>query len=92
MQLTMLNEEEYAVAYELYGECLRNIKAGGTRKERFKPLLDYYNKLTGETETEPNAIMHHRIAQYGPLCEKCNKPYRTPLASFCAACGNKRIT
>jgi hypothetical protein len=89
MELNMLNEEEYAKAAELYSKGMKTLLKN--RQERFKELLDYYNNLTGEIETEPNAIMHHRIEQYGPLCEKCGKPYRTPLASFCAACGNKRV-
>jgi hypothetical protein len=90
MEVPMLDEEEYLKAYELYGECMRDMTFQGGRLLRFKPLLDYYKEVTGWDETEPNAIMHHRIAQYGPACEKCGKPYRTPQASFCAACGHKR--
>ena len=90
MELCMLNEQEYKVARELYLKGMRNSNST-LRTERFKELLDYYYFVTGEFETEPNAIMHHRIAQYGPPCEKCGKPYRTPQASFCAACGNKRV-
>jgi hypothetical protein len=86
----MLDEKEYERAYELYGQGVRNLNFTGTRLERFKPLLDYYKEVTSWDETVPNAIMHHRIAQYGPPCEKCGKPYRTPKASFCAACGHKR--
>ena len=86
----MLDEEEYAIAHKLYGEAFGRRKSGMTREESFKPMLDYYKEVTGLEETEPNAIMHHRIAQYGPPCEKCGKPYRTPKALFCAACGNKR--
>ena len=58
---------------------------------RFQPLLDYYNTLTGFGETEPSAIMHHQISQYGPACEVCGKPYRTALATICMSCGNKRV-
>jgi hypothetical protein len=90
MEIPMLDEDEYAVFYKLYGECRRN-RGNLNIDERFKPLLDYYFKVTGFEETVYNAIMHHRVAQYGPPCEKCGKPYRTPLAAFCAACGNKRI-
>ncbi|WP_462278040.1 hypothetical protein [Ferruginibacter sp.] len=90
MNLAMLDEKEYKVAYRLYIECMDDRSHGSDRIARFKPLLDYYKAVTGEEELEPNAIMHHRIAQYGPPCEKCGKPYRTPQASFCAACGNKR--
>jgi hypothetical protein len=91
MEVGMLNEEEYAIAGELYSKGIRSMD-GGTMQERFQPLLDYYYKVTGEKETVPNAVMHHRIAQYGPPCENCRKPYRTPTASFCAACGHKRTS
>jgi hypothetical protein len=90
MQLAMLNEEEFAIAYKLYGEGMSNHAGGKDREIRFKLLLDYYKSITSEEETEPNAIMHHWIAMYGPKCENCGKPYRTPQAVFCAACGNKR--
>ncbi len=90
MEVPMLDEEEYLIAYKLYGEAFKRLKSRMTREESFKPMLDFYNELTGFGETEPNAIMHHRIAQYGTPCEKCGKPYRTPKASFCAACGNKK--
>ena len=90
MELGMLDEQEYLIAYDLFGKGMKN-RTDASRTERFKELLDFYYRVTGEVETEPNAVMHHRIAQYGPPCEKCGKPYRTPLASFCAACGNKRL-
>lgn len=87
MEIPMLDEEEFAIAFELYGNAFKMV--GASREERFRPLFQYYKYLTGFDETEPNAIMHHRIAQYGPQCENCGKPYRTPQASFCAACGNR---
>lgn len=89
MEVMMLDEKEYAKAYELYRKAFE--MQGGTLLERHKELLDYYNNLTGDNETVPNAIMHHRIAQYGPPCENCGKPYRTTKASFCAACGNRGL-
>ncbi len=86
MEVPMLNDEEFKIAAELYsGARFRK----GSIKERMQPVVDYYEKLTG-VRTIPNAIMHHQLSQYGPECEKCGKPYRTPQASFCAACGNKR--
>lgn len=90
MEVPMLDEEEYSKAYELYGQAIENTRQESAGQPIFKPLLDYYKQITGWDETEPNAIMHHRVAQYGPLCENCGKPYRTPRASFCAACGHKR--
>ena len=90
MELAMLDEEEYAIAYNLYGDGIKKWKETGSRQTGFKALLDYYKSVTGEEETEPNAIMHHRVAQYGPPCENCGKPYRTPQATYCPSCGNKR--
>lgn len=87
MEVPMLDTEEFAIACELYAQAFRN---KGTMEERLKPLLDYYNDLTGWNETVPNAIMHHHIDEYGPPCESCGKPYRTKLAKFCAACGHLR--
>ena len=89
MEVPMLDENEFKIASKLYSNGIRNLNRN--RQERFKELLDYYNKLTGFGETEPNAIMHHAISLYGPDCEKCGKPYRTPKAKLCVACGNKRI-
>ncbi len=91
MDVPMLDDEEFKIANKLYGELFDPENISKTREERAKPLLDYYNDLTGFGETEPNAIMHHCISHYGQPCENCGKPYRTPKPSFCAACGNKRI-
>ena len=88
MEIPMLNEKEYEIAEKLYRKGFKVPERD--REKRFKELLDFYNELTGFEETEPNAIMHHRISIYGTDCEKCGKPYRTPKASFCAFCGNKK--
>ncbi len=90
MEVPMLDDDEFKKAFELMGSAFRK-ELGISLSERHKPLLDYYNNLTGFGETNPNAIMHHRISDYGPPCENCGKPYRTPKASFCAVCGHKRL-
>jgi len=92
MEVPMLDESEFATVPELYSLGMRTARKGGSRQEQFKALLDHYNGITGFDETEPNAIMHHRISMYGPPCEACGKPYRTPQAKFCAACGHKRVS
>lgn len=84
----MLDNKEFAIASELYANGFKIAKTN--RQERFKELLEYYNNLTGFGETEPNAIMHHSLRQIGTDCENCGKPYRTPKAKLCVACGNKR--
>jgi len=89
MEVPMLDDKEYAIASKLYSKGFKVLKKD--RQERFKELLDYYNGLTGFGETEPNAIMHHSLQLIGPDCERCGKPYRTPKATLCAACGNKGL-
>ncbi|OJJ19881.1 hypothetical protein BKI52_15485 [marine bacterium AO1-C] len=95
MEVPMLDDDEFAKAYKIYGEVFTSVRRKGlpkgatSLKDAFKPFLDYYNNLTGWDETNPNAILHHHISIYGPPCENCGKPYRTPEASFCAACGHK---
>jgi len=62
----MLDEEEFKKARELYSLGFKSVKS-----DRFKPLLGYYNNVTGFGEAEPHAIMHHQLARYDPLCEIC---------------------
>lgn len=87
-EVGMLDEKEFAIASELYGKLVRTLS--DDRIEIRQQLIDYYFNLTGERDLNPNSIIHHRIAMYGPPCENCGKPYRTKHASFCADCGNKR--
>jgi hypothetical protein len=90
MEVPMLDEEEFAIAKRLYGEAFGAGKTGMSIEERFQPVVDYYKEVTGFDAENENVVMHHRTSQYGPLCESCGKPYRTPEASFCAECGNGR--
>lgn len=92
MEVPMLDDEEFKIVSSLYSESFRNQLEEISIEKRFKEMLDYYYLITGFKETNPNAIMHHCISQYGPPCKNCGKPYRTSNASFCAACGNKRIS
>ena len=86
----MLDEQEFAAAERLYRQMFELLKSGHTRDVSAASLLDWYKELTGFDESEPNAIMHHRSSLYGPPCGYCGKPYRTPSAMLCAACGTKR--
>ncbi|QQR85950.1 MAG: hypothetical protein IPJ76_15275 [Flavobacteriales bacterium] len=90
MVVPMLDDTEFAEAKRLYGLMFKPTGPDFSREARAKPLLDYYNALTGFAETEPNAIMHHALSMHGPLCSSCGKPYRTPAAKVCAACGHLR--
>ena len=55
-----------------------------------RPLLKGYAMFTGVAETVPNAVWHHVASLYGPPCEHCGKPLRTPRARWCPACGGWR--
>jgi hypothetical protein len=96
----MLDEAEFAIVFALYRDALRlhkqvegqqeHPRRGGTLQDLYKPCLDEYQRLTGFRESNPNAVMHHRLSLFGPPCHSCGKPLRTPQASKCMACGAKR--
>jgi len=92
----MLNEEEYAEVSQLYSGGIKATKEFRERwgvplkdaltEERFRPVRDAYERITGMKESNENAIMHHRLSLYGPPCTNCQKPLRTPKAKLCANC------
>lgn len=95
----MLDEEEFAKIERLYRHCAKTKEDRERRNPspdtidlgaRFDPVRLAYQDITGFAETNPNAIMHHRLALYGGPCSNCGKPLRTPQARFCAACGASR--
>ncbi len=92
----MLDEDEFASVGQLYSECI-----GATKEFRqrwsiplvdapvdllFRPVRQRYEEMTGMTDCNQNAIMHHRISLYGPPCKNCGKPLRTPRAKVCGGC------
>ncbi len=95
----MLDEKEFAVVSTIASDCLRGAKhfreqhgktLGETPiQEIFRPVCEAYKRMTGMDEPNHNAIMHHRLSLYGPACEYCGKPLRTPRANFCASCGKE---
>jgi hypothetical protein len=95
-EMPMLDEVEYFEVFRLYGEGMNATKEfrqkwglpleGMEIEIRFKPLLDRYEQMTGMRETNPNAVMHHRLWLYGPPCHRCGKPLRTPKARICGSC------
>ncbi len=100
MDVPMLDEAEFAIVSNLYSQGIRATKefrerhsiplSGAPIEELFRPVREAYVQMTGMVESNENAIMHHRISIYGSPCGRCGKPFRTPRASFCAACGLER--
>jgi hypothetical protein len=92
----MLNEIEFAEVAAIYTKCMQSTKDFRQREgiplerptmaERFRPVRDAYERLTGTRESNEIAIMHHRLSLYGPPCRHCKRPLRSPKAKLCGAC------
>jgi hypothetical protein len=97
-EVPMLDEVEYALFVSeaflkpsAIQRDLRTHEAREVREQARRAALGFYFKTTGFRETNINAVYHHRLSIYGPPCQWCGKPLRTPRAKLCAACGT-RIT
>lgn len=92
----MLDEQEYAEIASLYRAGMQSVKnyrneTGAPLKsvpfaEYYAPMLARYEAMTGYTETNHLAVMHHRLSLYGPPCTCCHKPLRSPRAKLCGSC------
>jgi hypothetical protein len=96
----MLTDNEWSVVAQflpLYkAEVQEKFEAGNDWKNNtdgtgwLPGVLAAYEKFTGVHETNVNVIFHHQISMYGPPCQNCGKPLRTPAASYCPMCGAER--
>ena len=74
--MPMLDEHEFEQVDAIYRQCIEAIQRDRAEHElplqsidlaaACAPVLAVYNELTGFAETNPNAILHHRTAFYGP--------------------------
>jgi len=93
----MLDEEEWAEVLPLLRGQEEQIKQ--YRERHGAPLAEALvtvrtvraqekvRELTGYYEPKAEAIWHHRLADYGPLCGVCGHLLRTKRARYCANCG-----
>jgi rubrerythrin len=98
MQIPMLTDDEWREVAPLLQIDTERIKDYRERQQvglreamdalRFEACEKYF-EITGFRETNPNAILHHRLSDYGSECPDCGHLLRTPRASFCANCGAK---
>jgi len=96
----MMTEDEWARVSPHLANAVAQIKqyreehqcslAEANAKGFGQRALDIYEQITGFHETNPNALFHHRRSVFGPPCNACGKPLRTPEARSCAACGALR--
>lgn len=96
-KVPMLEEDEWEEVKPLYLEAIKNVKRvreetgasleGEIVRRQYRPMLRAYERITGVQETDPSVVRHHRASLYGPPCENCGKPLRTPEAKLCSACG-----
>jgi hypothetical protein len=93
----MLDETEFERVDSLYRASFRSFQQFRQEQglspdarinidDMFEAVRREYEAMTGMADCHENAIMHHRIAIYGPPCHACGKPLRTPQARLCAAC------
>ena len=79
-EVPMLDDDEYRQVMSFRPTTVGNLQT------RFKSMLAEYERITGFHETNPNAVFHHRLSDYGPLRRHCGKPLRTPQARVCGSC------
>ena len=92
----MLDEQEFTEIASLFRAGMTSVKAyreeTGTPlesvplREHYAQMLARYEAITSYKETNPTAVLHHRISLYGPPCSRCGKPLRTPKAKICGSC------
>lgn len=94
----MLDDQEYEVIEVALRDVIYSIKA--YRKETgasldkamlgnptAKNALAIYEELTEYKLDNYLGLYYVKRSKYGPICPSCDKPFRTPRASFCAECG-----
>ena len=97
----MLDELEYSQFYEVYKNCILDVKRYRKNKKvsltqtplnkLYNPAISEFERITGEKmDCSFDHLLKHRISLYGKLCNKCGKPLRTNKAKFCANCGEKK--
>lgn len=95
--IPMLDEDEWAQVAERLSRLVGDLKR--LRQERSIPLseatklagagaLRRFRELTGYEETNVNALWHHRRSLFGPPCDACGKPLRTPRPGTARSAGH----
>lgn len=100
MEVLMLDESEWDLVSPLLSNSIEEVKhfreahsmslAEAKTQAHGKAALAEYYRLTRLRETNVDVLWHHRLSIYGPICNVCSKPLRTPQAKYCVECGADR--
>lgn len=99
-EIALLNEDEWKPISVLLRKRMKSIQqyrkeTGASIAEAVanapsgKQALAAYYELTGIKLEHPDQLYAVVMSEYGRLCSKCKRPFRTPKACFCAECGYK---
>lgn len=92
----LLDETEWQALEPLLRNRLKNIIAyrdahkvslNEAVKCSGREALYAYEKLTGVRLDHPDELWGLRMKDYGAICPKCSRPFRSPRAKLCAECG-----
>jgi hypothetical protein len=81
-EVPMLDDDEWKRVSSLFHKG----PEGNPKEKMFALAIREYEQITGFHETNPNVLYDHRLSKWGPPCERCGKPLRTPRAKLCGSC------
>ena len=84
--LVTLDPESFRRIHEEFASDPDGLQRRLKFEQEYGGMLREYKRITGFPETNPMALYHHKIWMYGPPCEYCGKPLRTPDVKLCGAC------
>ena len=96
----MLTDEEWTEVSPLIEPAILSFKEYRTktgasiqeaRTNTHFELHAKFKEITGETLEDIFQIYLRQRSAYGELCTKCDKPLRTPKASYCVYCGETKL-
>lgn len=86
MQISALlaNRSKSIIEYRKENGC--SLDEARKKEPIGEAALDQYEALTGIRLDHPDQLWGVRMRDYGSLCPKCLRPFRTPRAKICAEC------
>jgi len=98
-EVLLLNEEEFRPIEHAVSQirsdlksyrnenAVSGLKTAMKESEEGQLVLRLCEELAGVRPYHPFGAGDLLISKYGRICNKCDKPFRSPRAKFCAECG-----